>query len=208
MPERRKQLLPRADLRAIYDIIPPGSKMLDLGCGDGVLLQLLRQEKNVFGCGVEISQDKILNCVNAGVPVVQGDLDKGLREFPDNSFNYVVLSQTLQAVRRPDLLLGEMSRVGENIVVSLINFGHISSRFQLMFKGRMPVTDSLPTPWYETLNIHLGTIDDFKDLCREKNLDIAREIPVAASFASLASLWPNMFAPTCVFLLKKSSSKK
>ncbi len=199
----RKQLLSRPDLLTIYELMPENSKILDLGCGEGSLLYLLRKEKNAFGCGVEISQDNILKCVSAGVPVVQCDLNQGLKEFPAKSFDYVILSQTLQAVQRPDELLDEMVRIGENVVISFINFGHYSARLQLMFKGRMPVNESLPTPWYQTLNIHLGTLMDFRDLCASKNLTVIKEIPLNPSGGFLSNLWPNMFAPTCVFLIKK-----
>lgn len=199
----REQINSRADLKVIAEIIPPNVRILDLGCGDGSLLYLLRKEKNVYGCGVEISEDKILDCVSSGVPVVHADLNEGLREFPDSSFDYVVLSQTLQAVRRPDILLDEMMRVGKKSIISFINFGHFSIRFQLMFRGAMPSTDTLPNPWYETSNIHLATISDFKALCNEKKIKIVSEIPLADSFNLAAKFYPNLFAPTCVFIIEK-----
>lgn len=199
----RKVLAQRPDLLAIYNLIPENSRIIDLGCGDGSLLYVLRKEKNVYGCGIEISEEKIINCVAAGVPVVHGNLDNGLKEYPEKSFNYVVLSQTLQAVKSPDKLLDEMARVGENVLISLINFGHYSIRFQLMFKGRMPINENLPTPWYKTSNIHLSTIKDFRELCQSKGLKIVREIPINPSFGFLGALWSNMFAPISVFLIKK-----
>ncbi len=199
----RKQLMSRPDLAAIYDLIPSDVRVLDLGCGDGSFLYLLRKEKNVSGCGVEISQEKIMDCVRAGVPVVQLDLNEGLREFPDASFDFVVLSQTLQAVNRPDLLLDGMMRVGRNSVVSFINFGCLDVRLQLLFGGRMPVTETLPTPWFETPNIHLATVRDFRLLCRAKDISIVRQIPISSSNSFLARLMPNMFAPTCVFQIRK-----
>ncbi|MEM4247868.1 MAG: methionine biosynthesis protein MetW [Candidatus Nanoarchaeia archaeon] len=199
----RKVLAQRPDLLAIYNLIPENSRIIDLGCGDGSLLYVLRKEKNVYGCGIEISEEKIINCVAAGVPVVHGNLDNGLKEYPEKSFNYVVLSQTLQAVKSPDKLLDEMARVGENVIISLINFGHYTIRFQLMFKGRMPISESLPTPWYKTSNIHLSTIKDFRELCQSKGLKIIREIPINPSFGLLGASWSNMFAPISVFLIKK-----
>ena len=199
----RKNLSARPDILAIADIIPPNCKILDLGCGDGSLLALLRMEKNVYGSGIEISQDKILDCVSAGVPVVQGDLNNGLKEFPDKSFDYVILSQTLQAVERPDSLLEEMMRVGKKTIVSIINIGYYSSRLQIMFLGKMPVTEDLPHLWYNTPNIHLGTIKDFRNLCKEKKLNVVSEIPIGAIHEKiLAVFWPNLFAPTCVFVLE------
>ena len=199
----RQNLSTRPDILAIADIIPPNCKILDLGCGDGSLLALLRKEKNVYGSGIEISQEKILDCVSSGVPVVQGNLNNGLKEFPDKSFDYVVLSQTLQAVERPDQLLEEMMRVGKKAIVSIINIGYYSSRFQIMFLGKMPVTEDLPHYWYNTPNIHLGTIRDFRNLCKAKNLNIVSEIPIGVIHESLlAKLMPNLFAPTCVFVIE------
>lgn len=199
----REKLSVRPDILVIADIIPPNSRILDLGCGDGSLLALLRKEKNVYGSGIEISQEKLLDCVSAGVPVVHGDLDKGLVELPDKSFDYVVLSQTLQAVARPDHLLEEMMRVGKKAIVSIINIGYYSARLQIMLQGRMPVTQNLPHYWYNTPNIHLGTICDFRNLCKEKNLNIVSEIPIGEAHEKmLAKLWPNLFAPTCVFVIE------
>ncbi len=199
----RQNLSTRPDILAIADIIPPNCRILDLGCGDGSLLALLRKEKNVYGSGIEISQEKILDCVSSGVPVVQGNLNNGLKEFPDKSFDYVVLSQTLQAVERPDQLLEEMMRVGKKAIVSIINIVYYSSRFQIMFLGKMPVTEDLPHYWYNTPNIHLGTIRDFRNLCKAKNLNIVSEIPIGVIHESLlAKLMPNLFAPTCVFVIE------
>lgn len=198
----REQLSSRPDLLVISEIIPRNVRILDLGCGDGSLLYLLRKEKEVYGCGVEFSQEKILDCVAAGVPVVHGDLNEGLHEFPDKSFDFVVLSQTLQAVQRPDLLLEEMMRVGKKGIVSFINIGYFHARFQVMFKGRMPETETLPTPWYSTPNIHLATICDFRNLCKDKKISIVREIPLGRHLYFLACRWPNLFAPTCVFVIE------
>jgi len=199
----RRNLSTRPDILAIAGIIPPNCRILDLGCGDGSLLALLRKEKRVYGSGIEISQEKILDCVSAGVPVVQGNLNDGLEEFPDKSFDYVVLSQTLQAVDRPDRLLVEMMRVGRKAVVSIMNIGYFPSRLQIMFLGKMPVTEDLPHCWYDTPNIHLGTIRDFRSLCKEKNLNIVSEMPIGAVHGHLlAKLMPNLFAPTCVFVIE------
>ena len=201
--EAREKLAARPDLLIIADIISNGASVLDLGCGDGSLLHLLRGEKGIYPCGVEISQEKILECVRKGVPVVHGDLNEGLGDYADGSFDYVVLSQTIQAVKRPDLLLDEMVRVGREVLISILNIGCLTARCQLFFGGRMPVTKSLPSPWYDTPNIHLATIKDFRDLCRGKGVEIIREIPFGPTPASMASAWPNLFAPTCVFVVRK-----
>ena len=200
--DARQELTSRPDLLIIADIITEGASVLDLGCGNGNLLHMLRCEKNIYACGVEISQSKIIECVKKGVPVLHGDLNDGLSEFSDNSFDFVVLSQTVQAVKRPDKLLEDMMRVGRKGLVSFMNIGYLSARLQLTFKGRMPVTRTLPDTWYDTPNIHLATIRDFRDLCRKKNLKITKEIPFGEKFNLLANCYPNLFAPTCVFVIE------
>jgi methionine biosynthesis protein MetW len=179
-------------------------RILDLGCGNGSLLKLLGEEKNVKGLGLEISEKKILECVSNGVPVVHADLDEGLREFADKSFDFVVLSQTLQALLRPDKALEEMVRVGKKGIISLINLGYFKARLQLTFNGQMPVTKTLPMKWYNTENTHLSTIWDFRNLCKERNIRILEEIPLGHKNNTLANLWPNIFAPTCVFVIAQS----
>lgn len=203
MPEdAKKELASRQDLLIISDLITSGSSVLDLGCGNGNLLHLLRCEKNIYGCGVEISQKKILECVKKGVPVLHGNLNDGLSEFSDNSFDFVVLSQTIQAVERPDKLMEDMMRVGSKGLVSFMNIGYLGARLQLAFKGKMPVTRSLPNHWYDTPNIHLATIKDFRELCKKKNIKITREIPFGESSNLLANCCSNLFAPTCVFVIE------
>lgn len=203
MPDdAKKELASRPDLLIIADLITEGSSVLDLGCGNGSLLNLLREEKSIYGCGVEISQPNILSCVNKGVPVLHGNLNDGLSEFTDKSFDYVVLSQTIQAVKRPDKLINDMMRVGRTGLVSFMNIGYLGARLQLTFKGRMPVTRTLPNHWYDTPNIHLATIKDFRDLCKKQNIKITREIPFGERSNLLANCCPNLFAPTCVFVIE------
>jgi methionine biosynthesis protein MetW len=203
LKKAQENLQKRQDLMIIADIIPPKSKVLDLGCGNGDLLHILKEKKDVYACGVEISQEKILECVNKGVSVIHGDLNNGLGEFLDSSFDFVVLSQTIQAVQRPDKLLDDMMRIGKTSLVSFMNIGFWQARFQLFFKGTMPVTATLPHKWYNTPNIHLATIKDFKNLCREKNIKIRQEIPFGDNLNFAAKLFPNLFAPTCVFCIEK-----
>lgn len=204
MKEKQNILSGRRDLAIIADLIPSGASVLDLGCGNGDLLQMLKQDRNIYACGVEVSQDNLLECVRKCVPVIHADLDDGLGDFSDNSFDFVILSRTIQAVRRPDLLLDEMTRVGRQSIVSFLNIGYAPSRLQLTFSGKMPVTKALPYSWYDTPNIHLGTIKDFRRLCADKGMRITKEIPFAPNLRLLARLWPNLCAPTCVFVIERT----
>lgn len=194
----------RPDLLAIADIIPKeeGVRVLDLGCGDGSMLQLLRQEKNIHGIGVEISQDKIIKCIAAGVPVIHMDLDHDLMFIENDAFDYVLLSRTIQAVHRPDLLIRQMLRIGTLGVISFINFGYIGIRWQLMMKGAMPETKTLPDHWFNTDNIHFGTIRDFRNLCADIGVNVIREVPLGNN-PFLTRLNSNLFAPTCVFVISR-----
>ncbi len=198
--------LSREDLLTIASNITEESSILDLGCGSGRLLKYLTDLKKAKVMGVECDEDKVIECAGRGVPVIHADLDNGLPDFPDLSYDFVILSRTLQAVKRPDLLLDEMFRVGRTGIISFINFGHCSARIQLLF-GDMPETKTLPWKWFNTPNIHLATIADFRRLCKDKNIRIRREIPLSMKsvdpFAWLAKIWPNLFASTCVFILEK-----
>ena len=201
--ELREELAKRSDLSVIANLIPASSRVLDLGCGNGSFLKLIKLEKNAKVAGVEINQDKIIECAAKGVPVIQADLDEGLKDFSDLSFDYVLLSRTLQATKRPDLILSEMLRVGRRGIVSIMNLGYFNARLQLLF-GNMPVTQTLPDPWYSTPNIHLGTIADFRSLCNKMSIKIVRELPVTQPdeiLAPLAKAFPNTFAQNCVFVI-------
>lgn len=171
----------RNDLLIIGNWIQPGSRVLDLGCGDGRLLEHLRETRRVSGYGLEIDPANIVACVGRQVNVLQCNLDRGLTEFFDeDSFDYVIMTQTLQAVHFPDRLLDEMLRVGKQGIVTFPNFGHWSCRLQLLL-GRMPVSRSLPAEWYSTQNIHLCTLRDFEDLCRRKHIRILQRTVVDAT---------------------------
>lgn len=195
----------RPDLLVIADIIPKedGVRVLDLGCGSGSLLKLLHDEKGIKGIGVEISQDKIIACIARGVPVMHMDLDNDLQYIESDTFDYVALSRTIQAVRRPDMLIQQILRIGTLGVISFINFGYIGVRAQLSFYGKMPETKTLPDHWFDTDNIHLGTIQDFRELCANLGVNIVHEIPLAQNNKFLAKLAPNLFAPTCVFVISR-----
>ncbi len=156
----------RPDFAAIAEWIKPGAKILDLGCGDGSLLRYLRDTRNVFGYGVEIDDDNLLSCFRNGINVIQNDLETGLSSFESDSFDYVILSQTLQATRHTEDIIQEMLRVGKEGIVSFPNFGYWKNRLQVI-SGHMPVSKTLPYHWYDTPNIHLCTLGDFEALCQQ-----------------------------------------
>lgn len=162
----------REDFREILRLVRPGARVLDVGCGDGALLELLIREKGVDGQGLELSPAGVSACLARGLAVVQGDADHDLDDFPTRAFDYAVLSDTLQSMRDPKHVLSELLRIAGRAVVSLPNFGHWRVRMSLMFRGRMPETPALPEPWWSTPNIHLCTIADFTDLCRSLDLRI------------------------------------
>ena len=197
--------LDRPDFAIIADWIRPGSRVIDLGCGDGTLLSYLQDQKQVSGYGIEIEDEYIVQCIDAGINVIQMDLNKGLSEFDEDSFDYVVLSLTLQAIRRPDLLLQEMLRVGTEGIVTFPNFGNWRSRVQLAMSGRMPVTRSLPNEWYNTPNIHLCTIKDFEDLCKKLGFQVLdRQAVDHVHRTSLGlRLFPNLLGQIALYRFRK-----
>ncbi len=195
----------RIDLRIIDQWIKPDSRILDLGCGDGTLLRYLADNKNVRGYGLEISPEGIQACVAKGVNVIEQNLDEGLKNFDDNSFDTVIMSQTLQTMRYPKTMLGEMARIGKECIVTIPNFGHWRARLQLLFRGRMPVSDLLPYEWYDTPNIHFCTFRDFEILCTEMHLVVVDKAVVAerSRGKGLSHLNPNLFGETGIFRVRK-----
>lgn len=191
----------RRDLQIVSRLIEPDSRVLDLGCGDGRFLAHLKVSKNASVLGLELEQGKILECIANGVPVIQRNLNKNLDFAEDKSFDYVVLSHTLQELENPDRILGEIVRVGKKAVVSFINFGYFPNRLQLLFTGRMPRNKFLPHEWYNTPNIHFGTIADFQRLCKEKNIQILQSIALGNNWDAPFGFGHNLFAPGCVFVL-------
>lgn len=194
----------RGDLRLIASLIAPASRVLDLGCGDGSLLAHLRDDQGCSVRGVELSLEGIAACARAGIPCVQADLDDGLTPLGDHSFDFVVLSQTLQVVRRPDRVLREMLRVGDRGIVSFPNFAHWRVRSYLAARGRMPVSAAIPYAWYDTPNIHHTTIKDFRDLCASAGARILTEIPLVSSEDAeprRITALPNLRADTAVAVL-------
>lgn len=197
----------RVDLQVIADLIEPGSKVLDVGSGDGSLLELLQVQKGVDGRGVELSQRGVNECVARGLSVIQGDADRDLGFYPDKGFDYVVLSQTLQATHNPKKVLDELLRIGDRAIVSFPNFGHWRVRLSLLMKGRMPVTKDLPYSWYDTPNIHFCTIRDFVELSDELGASVESATALDATGQKIGLSMPwwfwNFFGQQAVFLLKR-----
>ncbi|MBE7561928.1 methionine biosynthesis protein MetW [Acidithiobacillus sp. HP-6] len=191
----------RQDLAIIAEWIPPQSRILDLGCGEGELLAYLRAEKDVQGYGVEIEEDRVVAAIRRGIPVIQQDLDQGLKNFADQSVDTVVLSLTLQASTYPRQLLLEMLRVGREVIVTFPNMGHWHARWQLGVLGKMPTTDALPHTWYDTPNIHLCTIRDFEQLCADNGIAIHQRVVLNERRRSTwrNRLLPNLFGEVALY---------
>ncbi|MDD5116326.1 MAG: methionine biosynthesis protein MetW [Candidatus Omnitrophica bacterium] len=185
----------------ILDMIEPRSTVLDLGCGNGDLLYLLIKEKGVHGQGIEIDNQEIYRCVAKGLNVFHGDVDSGLAEFGDKTFDYVVLNQSLQQILHVDKVLIDALRVGKKVVVGFPNFAHYKSRLQMFFQGRTPVTGPLPYQWYETPNLHFLSISDFKRYCRIKGINIERSAYIGQ--ARKIHFIPNLLAQAGIFLISK-----
>lgn len=199
----------RPDLAAIAEMIPEGARVLDVGCGDGALLEHLKTTKNVDGRGLELSQQNVNACVARGLSVIQGDADTDLGEYPSQVFDIVILSQTIQATRNPKQVLGELLRIARRTAVSLPNFGHWRVRLALLARGRMPLTKTLDYEWYDTPNIHLCTIADFVALVDTCGAEIERALaltPAGSTRAMQTRSWgPNFLAEGAIFLLRRSN---
>jgi methionine biosynthesis protein MetW len=197
----------RVDLLLIASMVDEGARVIDIGCGDGTLLRILAETRGVDARGVEISQAGVNQCVAHGLSVVQGDADADLVNYPDAAFDYAILSQTIQATHRPRHVLDQLLRIGRRAIVSFPNFGHWRIRAQVMFKGRMPLTENLPVPWYETPNIHFCTIRDFLVLSKELGATVERSVALNAHGERLGFGVPaflqNLVGEQAVFLLRR-----
>lgn len=197
----------RVDLQLIADMIAEGSRVLDVGCGNGTLLDYLTRYKKVDGRGIELSTQGVNACVSTGLSVIQGDANTDLEDYPNYSFDYVVLSQTLQAMNNPRIVLEQLLRIGRRAIISFPNFAHWQVRYQVAIYGCMPVSATLPYQWYETPNIHFCTIKDFCALCKEMGITVERSVSLdsngsAVRQVNLAPFFSNLFGEQAVFLLK------
>lgn len=191
----------RIDHQIIDRWVSANTRILDLGCGDGTLLKHLTETKNIRGYGIDINDENIIRCVENGVNVIEQDIDEGLHNYDDQSFDTVIMSQAIQTMQSPDKVLKEMLRVGKECIVTFPNFGHWRARFHLCFSGRMPVSDILPYEWYNTPNIHFCTFRDFEVLCQALNIKILnREVVASRSFGTIFQhMLPNLFGETAIY---------
>jgi len=195
----------KKEFKVIADLLPNNTRVLDVGCGDGALMDFLVKEKNIEVRGLELNQDNVQECIYKGLPVIQGNAETELYQFPKQSFDYVVLSQTLQAFYQPDKVLRELLRIGKSVIVSIPNFGYWKVRTSLLFFGKMPVTKTLPNTWFNTPNLHMCTIKDLFNYCEDQNIVIKKVIGVNENKISLIKKnnleIKNLFSKLGVFLI-------
>ena len=194
----------RLDHKVILGMVTDGASVLDLGCGEGELLSILEKEKKVIGQGIEFSEQAIYSCVEKGLSVYHGDIDTGLSEYGDGSFDYVILNESLQQVWKPGVVLNEALRVGRKVIVGFPNFGYYSVRLQVFFGGRTPVTPSLPYMWYDTPNVHFISISDFEEYCKNRGVSVLDSVFIRKN--SVTRILPNLFADTGIFMISKTPS--
>jgi methionine biosynthesis protein MetW len=197
----------KSEYKVISDIIEKSSRVLDVGCDDGTLMEFLKNNKNIDIRGIEISKEKVQTCIAKGLTVIEGNAEFDLKQFPNDSFDYVILGQTLQAFINPEIVIKELLRVGKKAVVTIPNFGHWRVRFNLLFKGTMPITNSLPNDWYNTPNIHMCTIKDFFEFSKKINFKIYKSLALTnknISNINNSNLFlKNLFGELGIFLIEK-----
>ena len=197
----------KSEYKIIADIIAENTRVLDVGCDDGSLMEFLKKEKNVDIRGIEISKEKVQTCISKGLTVIEGDAEFDLKQFPDKSFDYVVLGQTLQAFINPEIVIKELLRVGNKAIVTIPNFGHWKVRLNLLFQGTMPVTKTLPNDWYNTPNIHMCTIKDFFKFSSTINFKICKSLALmnknVSTINSTNLPFKNLFCELGIFLIEK-----
>ena len=195
----------KKEFKVIADLLPNKTRVLDVGCGDGALMSLLEKNKKIEVRGLEINNDNVQKCINKGLSVIQGNAETELHQFPNKSFDYVVLSQTLQAFYDPNQVIKELLRIGSSVIVSIPNFGYWKVRINLLLFGKMPVTKTLPNTWYDTPNLHMCTIKDLFNFCDEKNINIKKVIGVNGDKTSLINKGnleiKNLFSKLGIFLI-------
>lgn len=195
----------KSEFKVIADLLPNNSKVLDVGCGDGSLMDLLTKDKNIEVRGLELDQSNVQKCIVKGLPVIQGDAETELYQFPPQSFDYVILSQTLQAFYKPDKVLKELLRIGKSVIVSIPNFGYWKVRTSLLFFGKMPITKTIPNTWFNTPNLHMCTIKDLFNYCEDQNIEIKKVIGVNENNISLIKKsnleMKNLFSKLGIFLI-------
>jgi len=195
------------EFKVISDLIEDNKKVLDVGCADGTLMQFLKENKNINVRGLEIAKEKVQECIAKGLTVIEGNAEKDLKQFPDKSFDYVVLSQTLQAFLSPELVLDELLRVGKKAIVTIPNFGNWKVRLHLLFKGTMPITKSLPEQWHSTPNLHMCTIKDFVNFIKSKEIKMIKTLALnnnnVSNITNNNLVTKNLFADLGIFLIEK-----
>jgi len=200
-----KDLKMKKEFKVIADLLPNNTRVLDVGCGDGSLMRLLNEEKQIEVRGLELNQENVQECIHKGLPVIQGNAETELHQFPDKSFDYVVLSQTLQAFYEPEKVLRNLLRIGKSVVISIPNFGFWKVRIKLLFFGEMPVTKTLPNTWYNTPNLHMCTIKDLFNFCDEKKIIIKKAVGVNENKTSIIKKSnleiKNLFSKVGIFLI-------
>ena len=197
----------KKEFKVISDLIEKKSRALDIGCGDGNLMEYLLQNKTKDIRGLEISKEKVQNCLSKGLTVIEGDAENDLKQFPDKSFDYVILSQTLQAFLNPENVINELLRVGKRAIVTIPNFGHWKVRIDLLTKGTMPITKNLPNEWFNTPNLHMCTILDFYNFCKKRNIKIFRSLSLngekISDISQLNLKFKNLISELGIFLIEK-----